>query len=530
MNRIAVIINIVLLLISCRSDSDTKSLNLFRYNCENDITSLDPAFASNQDNIWAVSQLFNGLLQLDSNLRPIPSIAKSWEIDKEGKIYTFHLRKNVYFHPSSCFSEGIGRKVIADDFVYSFARIMDSKTASPGAWIFNDKVGENPFIALDDSTFQIKLKQAFAPFTGILTMPYCMVVPHEAISLFGKDFSSHPVGTGPFQFKRWEEDVSLLLTKNNDFFEKDQIRGNVDAVNISFVHNRQMALLLFLEGKLEMYNGLSGAVKDYLLTHDGKLQSNLKDDVNLEITPFLNTEYLAIFSDAKSAAYPYNNSDFRKSVSLAIDRRKMLKYLRNNIGHSADGGFIPLGLPGHIERSEVFNISKAKEHLGLSGYLNNPVPIDLYTTKDYADLCIYVQKQLAEINIDCRLQVIPASHLKEQKRQGKLNFFRASWIMDYPDAENYLSCFYTSSFAPGGPNYTHFSNATFDDMYEKALVEANDSVRYSMYREMDKLIMEDSPIVVLYYDESIRLTRKHVTGLTNNALNVPVIKHVHLMN
>jgi len=528
MNRIAVIIHIVLLLISCKSGSDQKLDRVFRYNCENDITSLDPAFAANQDNTWAVYQLFNGLVQLDSNLLPIPSIAKSWEVDSSGKIYTFHLRDDVYFHPSECFENGEARKVIASDFTYSFGRIMDPKTASPGAWIFNGKLTQNSLKSVDDTTLRMTLNQPFAPFLGILSMPYCMVVPHEGIELYGKEFSRQPIGTGAFQFKAWEQEVSLVLTKNQNYFERNSCKGNIDAVKISFVHNRQMSLLLFLEGNLEMYSGLTGAVKDYILTNEGQLQASLSENTNMEVMPFLNTEYLAIYTDEKLAQYPWNNRDFRLAVTHAIDRGKMLKYMRNGIGRAADGGFIPVGLPGHISGLRNFNPGLAKEYLVKSGYVNNPIPIELYTNKDYADLCIYAQKQLAEIGIDCRVQVIPASHLKEEKRQGKLSFFRASWISDYPDAENYLSCFYSKSFAPNGPNYTHFSSRDFDELYEMSIVETDDSSRYELYRQMDRLVMDEAPIIVLFYDESIRLTSKAVSGLENNALNIPNLKHVKL--
>ena len=116
--------------------------------------------------------------------------------------------------------------------------------------------------------------------------------------------------------------------------------------------------------------------------------------------------------------------------------------------------------------------------LELSTYRDNPIPIVVSTTKDYLDLCIYIQKQLSEIGINCEINVLPSSELKEQKRNGNLAFFRASWIMDYPDAENYLSCFYSKNFAPNGPNYTHYANEAYDALYEHSLIETERQYAY----------------------------------------------------
>ncbi len=476
--------------------------------------------------------MFSGLVQLDNQLRPQPAIAKHWKIDSSGKIYTFTLRKGVYFHENRCFTSG-AREVTAADFAYSFNRIIDPLTASPGAWIFNDKIDENGFRAVNDSTFEISLNQPFAPFLGMLAMPYCGVVPKEAIETYGKAFSQNPVGTGPFKYFIWEKDVNLVLHKNPNYFEFDQGERlpHVDAVSISFIANKQMALLQFLDQKLDLFNGITSTTKDIILNDDGSLQDKLRSYISLEKKSFLNTEYLAIQVDSISANAPWNNVHFRRSINYAIDRQAMIRHLRNGVGNPADGGFIPVGLQGHVSNPEygyTYNKQLAITELELSTYRDNPIPIVVSTTKDYLDLCIYIQKQLSEIGINCEINVLPSSELKEQKRNGNLAFFRASWIMDYPDAENYLSCFYSKNFAPNGPNYTHYANEAYDALYEHSLIETDDSTRISMYAEMDRLILTDAPIVVLFYDQSIRLLNKRVSGLVNNPLNIPNLKYVRI--
>ncbi len=225
MNRNTALFCLILFFSSCTYYSeDDGSKTVFRYNESSGITSLDPAFAKDMSNIWACNQIFNGLVQLDDKLKICPAIAQSWSIDNSGTVYTFHLRKDVRFQNNHLFPEGIGRKVTASDFVYSFKRITDPALASPGSWVFanvQNTNGKYAFTALNDSTLQITLSKAFAPFLGILSMQYCSVVPQEIVRYYGSDFRRNPVGTGPFSFKLWKEGIKLVLLKNPDYFETD---------------------------------------------------------------------------------------------------------------------------------------------------------------------------------------------------------------------------------------------------------------------------------------------------------------------
>src|SRR6476660_1739173 len=137
---------------------------VFRYNEASGIATLDPAMAKNQSIMWAIHQVYNTLVETDQELRISHSLAYRWDVSTDRLLYTFHLRPDVYFHDDACFKDGKGRKLVASDIVYSFQRIINPGTASSGAWIFNNRVDSaTPFIAVDDSTFQLKLKQPFTP-------------------------------------------------------------------------------------------------------------------------------------------------------------------------------------------------------------------------------------------------------------------------------------------------------------------------------------------------------------------------------
>ena len=520
---------------SLKEDRDK---TVFRYNEAANITSLDPAYARDQANIWAVHQLFNGLVQLNEKLEILPCIAKSWEISDEGKKYTFHLRNDVFFHDSQVFPSGKGRSVSASDFVYSFTRVADPGIASPGAWVFNYvSVTDQKymFAALNDSTLVIHLRNPFPPFLGLLTTMYCSVIPHEAIKYKGNDFRKNPVGTGPFRFKMWKEGVKLVFVRNPEYFEcENGVRlPYLDAVSITFLPDKQSAFLEFMKGNLDFISGIDASYKDELLTRNGTLNPRHADKIKLLTQSYLNTEYLGFLVDRQVKPFtpdPVSNKKVRQAINYSFDRQKMITFLRNNIGTPGTGGIIPKGMPSYDPEkiSYNYNPEKARQLLAEAGYPNGKglADISLSTTADYLDICKYIQRQVEEIGINLKIDVVPPAALKEMKAQAKVSFFRASWIADYPDEESYLSLFYSRNFCPAGPNYTHFSSKTFDDLYEKSMGITVDSVRHRYYRQMNQLIVQEAPVVILYYDQVLRFVQKNIDGLGSDPMNMLSLKRV----
>jgi peptide/nickel transport system substrate-binding protein len=511
---------------------------VFRYNEAANITSLDPAYARDQANIWAAHQLFSGLVQLGEHLEIKPCIARSWDISGDGREYIFHLRKDVFFHNNPIFQGGKGRRVVASDVAYSFKRIIDPKVASPGSWIFNyvERTGEKfSFSAPDDSTFILRLGQIFPPFLGILTTVYCSVVPHEAIEKYGNDFRKNPVGTGPFSFKMWKEGVKLVLVKNPAYFEFDHETRlpYLDAVSITFLADKQSAFLEFVKGKLDFMSGIDPGYKDELLSRDGSLKPGFKGKFKMIAQPYLNTEYLGFLVDTHTKAgknSPLRLRQVRQAINYSFDRRKMIGFLRNNIGTPGLQGMIPKGMPSFDSSVSFYSYDpeKARKLLAAAGYPGGRgLPaITLSTTADYLDICKYIQYKSGDVGIEIKIDISPPAALKEMKAQAKLPFFRASWIADYPDAENYLSLFYGKNFSPQGPNYTHFFQKDYDLLFEKAMSCTNDSVRFTYYRKLEKIIMEDSPVVVLYYDQVLRFVQNNVEGMDSDPMNLLTLKRV----
>ncbi len=525
-SRIVSLLCFLLVTLACDSNNSTQPTgSVFRYNEYRNITSLDPAFARNPQNIWAINQLFNGLVQLDNNLAVQPEIAKTWKMSNDGLTYTFTLRDDVFFHPSPHFNEPNKRKVVAQDFVYSFNRLTDPKVASPGSWVLQNV---SQYSAIDDSTFEITLKKPFPAFLGLLSMRYCAVVPHEVIEFYGEAFRNHPIGTGPFYFKRWEENVKLVLRKNNHYFEFDAT-GNrlpyLEAVAIQFIADIQSEFMLFVQGKLDFINSLDSSYKDELLTTEGDLQPKYKGKIAMQKGAYLNTEYIGFYLDAESPVV--RSPLIREAINIGFDREMMVAYLRNNIGYPAKKGFIPKGLPGTSKIPFDYKPDRARELVNTFKESSEVSPtLSLATDANYLDICEFLQRELEKIGIKVNIDVLPTATLRQAKSSGKLELFRASWIADYPDAENYLSLFYAPNLSPSGPNYTHFKNTEFDRLYEKALSIEDPKKRVVLYQTMDSLSMSKFPIVPLFYDQAIRFTQKNIKDFSMNPINLLILKTV----
>lgn len=530
------------LTVACRQPYRHPEKSIFHYNESNGIQTLDPAFASGQAVIWPCNQLYNGLVDLDDSLNIVPAIAKNWKISDDGRVYTFFLRNDVQFHQTDFFPFDGKRIVSAHDFVYSFSRILDPEVASPGAWIFQkvkrDSDGKPEFRALDDTTFQITLKEAFPPFLGILTMKYCSVVPFEAVDHYGKDFRNHPVGTGPFLFKMWQEGVKLVLRKNPNYFEQDK-DGHplpyIDGVAVSFIVDKQSVFMEFMKGSLDFMSGLESCYKDALLTKDGSLNPEYKNNIELLTGPYLNTEYLGFMLKPDAGKNnPLLDKRIRQAINYGFDRKKMMKYLRNNIGYPGTAGFVPAGMPSHQpERTGGYDYDpqKALRLLAEAGYPDGDglPPITVSVSASYADLVQYMQHELAAIGINLKMEVVQGAQQRQMMRNYQLPFFRGSWIADYPEAENYMSLFYSKNLQPTGSNYTYYVNPVFDRLYEQSQKCLDPKLRNEYYVQMDSMLMADAPVAVLYYDKVVRFVRKNVKNIGTNPINMLDLRRVRIV-
>lgn len=516
---------------------------VFRYNEAAGISKLDPARTTSFEDIIAIGHVFEGLVALNEEMVVVPSIASDWDISEDGRKYTFYLRNDVYFHDDKCFAASEGRRVVASDFEYSFFRIVDPSEPSPGKYIFDnaDKTEESNYIgfkAIDDRTFCIYLKRPQPSFLNMLCLKHCSVVPHEAIDLYGEDFRANPVGTGPFKFAFWNEDVKLVLLKNDEYWDRSENGDSLpylDAITITFLPDRHQEYMQFKLGKYEMISGLDQSFQETLLTDFGELKESLDSTMTFSKLPWLKTDYLGFLVDttkkiAKNS--PLSNRLVRQAVNCALDRDELVTYMRKNIGKGASRGFLPKGMPGFdqltVARNE-FDPEKSRELLRKAGYAGEP--IKLIVANQYKQMCNYIQRKLKEVGLDVQVDAVSKSVHRKDMATFQANFFLKNWTADYPDATNFYQLFYSNNFAPeNGPNYTHFNNEKYDECFELLLEETNDSVKWSLCNQLEAILVEDAPIIPLFYDETVRFFSPRVSGIKANSMNQLDLSEVKLHN
>lgn len=218
-------------------------------------------------------------------------------------------------------------------------------------------------------------------------------------------------------------------------------------------------------------------------------------------------------------------------MNYAIDRKKIVTYFRNGVGLPATSGFIPEGMPGYDSTHSYgydYNPKKAAELLAQAGYPNGKgmQQLIVLTPDIYADIVNYIANQLQEVGIPVKVEIMQSNVLRQQMSKSEALFFRAQWIADYPDAETYLVFF--NGALPAPPNYTRFSNKQFDAWYDEAMLAANDSTRWMLYRKMDSLAMSQAPLMPLFYDQMLHFTQKNIGGLSGTPMNVIDLKRVRI--
>jgi peptide/nickel transport system substrate-binding protein len=549
MKILFLLLSVSLLLYSCSKKNENG--NIFRYNEAQGIENLDPVMCSNYPSIWPVTQVCEGLLEFDSDMQLEPLLTGSYKISDDGMVYTFNLRTNIYFQDDDCFLNKKGRRLVSKDFKYCFERVCDPKSKTRGAWLFRDRVeGALDFInsiknnkfdikeisgfkCPDDSTFIIKLVKPFAPFLSILTMAYAVVYPHEAVEYYKDNFGYHPVGTGPYKFVKWDFDKELVFEKNPTYHEKDKFGGPLvylDGFTVSFTRSSETEFLDFTNGKLDYYSP-SPEILSQILDDNGNLLT--KYDFDIVKQPWLNTVYLAIQLDTNMPGGKNNvlsnNKKLRQALSYAIDREKIVKYVLKNKGYPAENGPIPVGMPGYSKEVVGYKYDKEKaiKLLEEAGFPNGKgLLLKLTISNEETQKMIgeAVQAQLKDVGVDVQLDFIQGSTLRSSQVGGELAFWRANWGADYFDPENFMALFYSKNKTPNGPNYTHYSNPKTDSLYELGLKETDFQKRKLLYNNMETIVMEDAPWILLLYNEIIYLKAKNVQGMYIDGLNTLILK------
>jgi len=515
--------------------------------------SLFPLSMTDGISMRIATQIYEGLLKFDqSDLSIKNALAESYTISDDGKFYTFKLHKNVFFHDDKCFPDGKGREFKASDVKYCFSQLCTQSPINQGFLLFKDVVkGATEYYnatannvkpnfdlaglkIIDDYTIQVELIAPNSLFTTYLAMPFTCIYPKEAVEKYGLEMRTKAVGTVPFILASVDDDIQVILKKNSKYYGKDKYNNKlplIDAVDIKFLHEKKTELFEFKKGNLDMIYRLP---TEYILDIlEGTLPDKEGDysQYELQRKPEMATQFLAFNYQSDL----FKNKNLRKAISFAVDRDKILNYILKGEGiQPGFFGITPPAFPDYkIEGIKGYKLNKdsARYYLAKAGYPNGKgfpeLSLNLNTDGDRnTDVAIEVQKELKEnLNINVKLDHVPLAQLVENMIGGKSKFYKSAWLADYPSPENFLRLFYGKTLpadqnAKSYPNFVRYSNPQFDKYYEAGLQAKDKVVAYDNFMQAEKILMDDAPIIVLWYDEGYRLLQSNLKNFPNNAMQI----------
>ena len=487
----------------------------YRRSLEFNPQTLDPALSTDIYAVTVIQQLFDGLVQFDKNLNIIPSIAKSWKISRDGLTYTFYLREGLMFHNV--------REVTAEDFVYSFTRIINPQTKSPGANFLDRVLGFKEFQeakvnyvrglkATGKYMFEIKLSEPYAPFLSILGMNKFKVLPKEEVEKSGMDFGKFPVGTGPFKFVSIREGEEIILEANHHYFEG---RPNLDNIIFKIFHGAPREKIL-------------KEFKDEFLEESFMPPEEIETVAKDEQYVFLQKPTLSLrLYGFNLLSKPLDNKKVRKAINFAIDKESIISEIHKNQFKLAKG-VLPPGMPGYdpMKNPYPFNPRQAVKLLSEAGFPQGkglrPLEIWSASKSEAAERELdEIKSQLNKVGIQVTIHFETNwPNFVSLLKSNKAPVFIRAWYADFPDPDNFLGILFHSK---SKYNYMNYNNSEVDRLLDKAKTERDYLKRMELYRKAEDIILEDAPIVPMVNNLFQMAYQPYVRGIEVNALGGPYI-------
>jgi len=469
---------------------------------------LDPALVTDIYGRPIINQVFDGLVQFDVNLKPIPALAEFWEASRDGRTWTFTLRQGVKFHN--------GREMTAQDVVYSFTRLLDAAKPLPVAELFQHiqgarefRAGKSPSVqglqAQGRYTFQMVLEYPLAPLLIVLGLTNTAVVPQEEVEKPGGDFAHAPIGTGPFKFVLWRPNQEIVLEANDQYYEG---RPLLDTAIFKIVVGSKLEerFAEFLKGNLEETIIPSGKVDEVRVNPHYRQYQHVHK-------PTLSLLYLGFNTQMK----PFDDWRVRQAFNYAVNKEVIVREVVR-MAHVPAVGALPPWLLGYDPdlRGYDYNPGKARDLLAEAGYPNGtgfPV-VQLWSNHQAdstkAELAAY-QRYLADIGVQVEIHYAPDWRpFRARLEQGILPMFRLLWQADIPDPDNVL---FPLLHSTSPVNRTFYRNPRVDQLLEQARKELNEAQRITLYREVERIVLHDAPWIVQHYSTLEYLYQPYVQGV-----------------
>lgn len=482
-----------------------------------DPLTLDPAVSNDMTSLENIVQLFGGLITLDDNLRPAPNIAQSWQISPDGRTYTFHLRRDVKFHD--------GRGVTAEDFRYSWERAAKPDTGSQTAAIYlGDIVGVKQVVAgatqtisgvtvIDDYTLRVQIDSPKVYFLLKLTYPTTFAVDKANVASGGK-WWRRPNGTGPFKLKKWEQNQSLVLERNDLYYGE---QAKVDSVVFSFWSGRPMDL--YETGKIDV----AGVDSAYIHRVSDKRGSFYRELVTV---PEMSFTYIG-FNATKP---PFNDVNIRRAFSQAVDKDKLVALIFEGMVQRADG-ILPPGMPGFNSNLSGlrYDVNQARKLIAASKYGDvSKLPSITLTTSGWGGAIASHLEALAHqwrqnLGVEVKIRQLEPERFMYQLKREKDEMFAMGWVADYPHPQDFLEVLFRTG---ADVNYGEYSNAEVDALLEKANTETRDDLSLKLYQEAEQKLVDDAACLPLWFGKNYTLIKPYVKGYNMSPLGFVTLNRV----
>ena len=463
-----------------------------------DPRSLDPAVSTDVPTGRAVGYVFDGLTRFTPTAQVEPGLAERWEISRDGRSYTFHLRQGVRFHDGTHFT--------ARDVVHSWERALDPTTKSSASEFLYPVRGARDFhtgkattiaglVVRDDSTVLVTLEEPLAALLKLLAMPVASIVPQR----IGANFGEHPVGTGPWRFVDWRHDDYLLFARNDQYFLG---APKAESLQARIIAEPSTSVAEFESGNVDVLQIPAGQTREW---EDDESRRPL-----LSSTPALELVYVGI----NTTRGPLTDVRVRQAINYAVDINTIIERLVSGRGTRA-AGVIPPALAGYdsSRRAYPYDPAKAKSLLAAAGHPNG-IDIELWTsaTPIYVRMAETIQAYLNAVGIRTKVVQRESAASRAAARKGETDLILKDWYADYPDAENFLYPLLFSANKGSGGNVSFYANAQFDSTVLSARRELNEAKRRDLLRRADSIAFTDAPMMFLYFYNELYATQPWVKG------------------
>lgn len=477
---------------------------------------LDPAHLKEANSNEICRQIYDGLVEFSDSDTMIPCIAESWKISEDKLTYTFKLRKDVHFHKvvNGINTKNGGRLLSAEDVLFSFKRLFAPNSNNENSFYKIIKGTTDYFEGKTDSisgirvlasdTIEFELEHPFSPFIATLGVSNAFIVPHEDAD----NLEKIPVGTGAFKWKGKTEN-RYILEANEDYFRG---RPWLDGVEFIVMPKEEDRFSQFMAGNLQHVDLPDNVYQK--IKHDSEYSKYIQES-NLWGLNFLGMNI---------TKPPFDNKLVRQALNFAIDRESIIKFVLNGRAQAANGILTP-GIPGHdpLLSGYYYDLPKAKQLLAEAGYPDGKgfpvITLQIENSHQIQNrVGDFVVACLKDIGVECRVEIVDFEKHLNDIANGEVPFFRLGWTIDYPDPDGFLFTMFHSSNINHGYNYCHYNNAEVDKLLDEARNETELVVRVPLYEKAEKLIVDDAPMVFMYFYTLNILNQPNVHGLKIGAM------------